>query len=102
MSHTTYNVIESENPDFPQVYMNITDNSISGTLASKTIRVYSPFNIIFKYTLDGSIPTSGSYLYTNPITIETETVGESISARILAINIKDYASDEQDVVQVTL
>lgn len=102
MSHLTYNVIESENPNFPHVYVNVEDNSISGTIASKTITVYSMFNIIFKYTLDGSEPTSGSYLYTNPITIETETVGESISARILAINIKDNTTEEQSVISVTL
>jgi hypothetical protein len=97
MTHETYNPVEYENLDPLSGIVILEDDSlsVSGVSAHNLITVQAPFDVIFYYTTNGTEPTISSYLYTNPISIETTTSGEIVSARILSQNLKTLETAEQ-------
>jgi hypothetical protein len=97
MTHHTYNPVEYENLDPLSGVIILEDDSlsVSGVSAHKEIIAQAPFDVIFYYTIDGTEPTASSYVYTNPIEIESTTSGEIVSARILSQNLKTLETSEQ-------
>lgn len=96
MTHLSYNPVEFENEDPLSGVVILEDDSasVSGVSAHKVITAQAPFDVIFYYTTDGTEPTVSSYLYTNPIEIESLVSGDIVSARILSQNIRNLVTDE--------